>query len=132
MKKPTFKNYYSFFWTIIILILCSFPGNAIPEFQWLEMLAFDKWVHASVFFILGIAYTNTLMSQRKIVLLNRFPKVFALLFSISYGLLLEFLQYKVFFQRSGDWADVLANSIGAAFAFVFFEKLNFFLLEKQA
>ena len=39
-------------WAFIILGLCSMPGQYVPSFSFLELLSFDKWVHAGIFFTL--------------------------------------------------------------------------------
>ncbi|MBK7311155.1 MAG: VanZ family protein [Sphingobacteriaceae bacterium] len=54
MKKIILKYSLSLsvIWALIILGLCSMPGQHIPSFNFLEMLAFDKWVHAGMFFVL--------------------------------------------------------------------------------
>ena len=55
MVRSLLKNHsykLATIWAMIIFALCSMPGRFIPSATWLELLSFDKWVHASVFFIL--------------------------------------------------------------------------------
>ena len=36
-------------WALLIFGLCAMPGRFIPSVSWLELLSFDKWVHAGIF-----------------------------------------------------------------------------------
>lgn len=112
LAYPTLKR-MAIGWTIFIFILCSFPGKALPHFNWMDMLSFDKWVHAGIFFILGVLYLYLFKTQTNTKILRQNPRFFSFFFCFFYGLTLEYLQYKIFSQRSGDWGDVLANSSGA-------------------
>jgi VanZ family protein len=121
-KYPKFSAYA---WSIIIFILCSTPGNYIPSSNWLDLLSFDKFVHASIFFILATLWfnyfkINTQLHTLKIILI--------IFFCCLYGGLLEIMQAKLFSNRSGDWLDFIANSIGCLIAPVFYSKIQTKLL----
>jgi VanZ family protein len=107
-------------WTLVIFTLCSMPGKAIPHISWLELLSFDKFVHAGIFF------TEQILLMRALSYLNRtnFTGIIALLFCIIYGGCLELMQYYVFSSRSGDILDFIANSTGAVTGFFLFNKIN--------
>ncbi len=122
MKKLIYNNcgLFSVIWAITILLLCSTPGQFIPSVSWLELLSFDKWVHASIFFGL-----STLLFIVAIKKAQSVPFVFIYLFScIAYGGLLEIMQAKLFSHRSGDWLDFIANSFGCFVAVLFYKKLK--------
>jgi len=112
-------------WTLIIFILCSTPGHFIPTTNWLELLSFDKFVHASIFFILSCLWLIVGFKSNKLSLIN---VIFIILVCISYGGLLEIMQAKVFSERSGDWLDFIANSFGCLIGVWFFSKQKFRLL----
>ncbi len=110
-------------WGLLIFILCATPGQYIPSANWLELLSFDKVVHASLFFglsslcfIVSIKY-----NQGKTVILIYF------LISVLYGGLLEIMQANFFSNRAGDWLDFIANSFGCVVALLLFKKLKSFL-----
>ena len=121
----TSKNtgYFSVFWTLLVLLLCAFPGEQIPDFNWMKLLALDKWIHAFLFLIFSFTYASFFLLQARFISLKNHAKLLSLLISITYGCLLEYLQFKVFSQRNGDWGDVLANSFGSAMGVVFYKKL---------
>ncbi len=95
------------FWTILIFTLCSIPGKAIPNISWLELISFDKFVHATLFFI------EQFLLMRAIQPKSGSQILYALVFCVLYGGALELMQYYIFPSRSGDWLDFVANSFGA-------------------
>jgi len=110
-------------WAIIILILCATPGQYIPSANWIELLSFDKFVHASLFFILCIlSFINGIIYQKS-------KSTFVLLFlsCVLYGGLLEIMQAKCFNNRSADWQDFFANSFGCLIAALTFKILKSYL-----
>ena len=106
-------------WTLIIFILCCTPGRFIPTNNWLELLSFDKFVHASIFFVLTSLWLIYGLHSGKLT-----NSIIVLIISanIAYGGLLEIMQATVFSQRSGDWFDFIANSFGCLMGFWFFKK----------
>jgi VanZ family protein len=95
-------------WAGVIFILCATPGQYIPGVHWLDLLSFDKWVHASVFFILMVL--GGLAATRKN---SRSPLLWlCFLAFVLYGMLLEYMQGACFSNRSADWKDIIANSFG--------------------
>lgn len=122
MVRRFIKNHSftaAFLWALIIFGLCSTPGRFIPTTSWLELLSFDKLVHASMFFILCTLCLAGVKAHGQPDYMN---VIFALL-AIAYGGLLEILQAKVFSQRSGDWLDFIANSFGCLMAILFGRKI---------
>lgn len=99
-------------WFVLIFIACAMPGKDIPHISFLEMLAFDKWVHAGIFFVLvlllmrGIKFAYVGVAHVKTAL-------FALAIAIPYGGLLEVMQGSLFQDRAADLYDFIANSFGA-------------------
>ncbi len=106
-------------WTLIIFILCSTPGHFIPTTNWLELLSFDKFVHASIFFTLTFLWLLVGFKKNKLSLSFM---IFIIIACIGYGGLLEIMQAKAFSERSGDWLDFIANSFGCLMGLWFFRK----------
>lgn len=92
------------------------PGKDIPSISWLELLSFDKWVHAGIFFIQTILLVIAFRKQPNSEKLRHNNIKVALLFCVFYGGILEILQGLVFIDRSADLNDFIANSTGAVIA----------------
>lgn len=109
-------------WALIILALCGMPGKDIPHISFLEILSFDKWVHAGIFFVLvllmirGFSRQFPAWPQKAIIF-------FTLLFAIGYGGALELMQAAVFVERSADLYDFIANASGAVLGVLLYRKL---------
>lgn len=112
-------------WTVVIFVLCCTPGKYVPSAHWLDLLSFDKLVHASIFFVLASLWFLYFIKIRSVT-----PSriAFVLLGCVAYGGILEIMQATVFSQRSGDWLDFTANSIGCLAAFILFKRKKQFLL----
>lgn len=111
-----------FIWVSVIFLLCSLPQEAIPNPQF-HIPHLDKVVHSGLFFILSLLICYTFESyfiQRKNLYL------LAILISLVYGGLVEILQ-SLFFQRSGDIWDLLADGTGSVAACIIYPYLPIFL-----
>lgn len=108
----------SIIWALVILGLCSMPGQHIPSFSFLEMLSFDKWVHAGMFFVLcSLIFFYLLQKSSSKNMIYLFFTI-----AILYGCSLEIMQGTLFSNRSADWNDVIANSIGCVFGLMFYKR----------
>lgn len=126
------KDFFpSIIWSLVIFGLCSMPSSAIPEFHWLDMLSFDKWVHAGIFFILILNFRRSLLLSVKWN--NKSTSLLFLFIGILYGGLLELMQFYVFSSRSGEWSDFAANAFGCLIGYFSFNQivLKFPLLIKK-
>ncbi len=114
---------FSIIWAATIFLLCATPGQYIPSNNWLELLSFDKFVHASIFFVLSVLLFAVAIkyNQNKVIIITYF------LICVIYGGLLEIMQAKCFNNRSGDWFDFIANSFGCCVALLTLKKLSKYL-----
>jgi len=110
----TYSLTLSVIWALVVLVLCAFPGQYIPSIHFLELMSFDKFVHAGVFFVLCAFIFITLRKKK----LEKCTFIFFFL-SVFYGVLLEIMQAYVFSHRSADWMDVIANSTGCLLALIY-------------
>lgn len=115
MKNFVYKHVLalSILWTSIIFVLCATPGQYIPSADWLELLSFDKFVHATMFFVLGSLALISVLKHKK----STAAVFLGVLACISYGALLEIMQATCFSNRSADWKDMVANTFGCLLAF---------------
>lgn len=111
-------------WALIILILCGMPGKDIPHISFLELLSFDKFVHAGIFFVLILLMIRGLTIQSKYPSLNEKAKYFSFFISVTYGGLLEIMQATLFEERSADLYDFIANSFGCMLGYYFYKSLE--------
>jgi len=95
------------------MVICAIPGERIPKLTFLEWLKPDKIVHILVFALLTILILRSFIDAEALNSAQKYRVTFAICLSIAYGALVEFLQYSVFINRSGDIRDALANTIGA-------------------
>ncbi len=99
-------------WFICIFVACAMPGKDIPHISFLEILAFDKWVHAGIFFVLVLLLMRG-MKLNYVRATHVTAVLFALAIAIPYGGLLEIMQGTLFQDRAADLYDFIANSFGA-------------------
>ncbi len=117
---------WALLWALLILILCGIPGKDIPHISFLELLSFDKFVHAAIFLILILLLIRGFLVQTTFVLMQEKAKHFSILICITYGGLLEIMQETLFEDRSADVYDFIANSFGCVLGLTtynYFEKL---------
>ncbi|MBL7883771.1 MAG: VanZ family protein [Bacteroidia bacterium] len=115
---------WAMLWALFILILCGIPGRDIPHIHFLELLSFDKVVHAGIFFVLFILTAIGLELQTKYSFNNNVSKLYAAAFCIVYGASTEIMQGIIFTERSADVFDFIANTTGCFIAFYFYKKLR--------
>ena len=113
-------------WTLIIFGLCCMPGNYIPTTNWLELISFDKFIHASIFCVMASLWFLVLIQQNKVSTLSI---ILVLAICVTFGGLLEIMQATVFSQRSADWFDFIANSIGCFVAWWVFYRKKVFMMK---
>lgn len=72
----------------------------------------DKIVHFTMYFVMcSLLLFEYLRLQQK----SKTKAIIAIvIFSITYGALMEIAQYELTTYRSSDYLDILANTIGAA------------------
>ena len=121
MIKQIIYNYcglLSVLWAILIFVLCATPGQYLPSEKWLELIAFDKFVHATIFFILlSLAFLKAFKHNQ-----SSFVFVMCFIFAFFYGAILEFMQANYFSNRSADFYDIAANTAGCVIAVLVFKK----------
>lgn len=99
-------SWLAWFWTILILVACTWPGKDIPS---APVVGFDKFVHSSLF--VGWATLWLLVYPRK--------STTVILLGMAYGLGLEFYQQLLPFDRTFDWWDAVADAAGVLIGYGF-------------
>lgn len=105
-------NYPALLWATFIAVLCGIPGQDLPSADWLELISFDKFVHAGMFAALVFLTVRGFRKQSSTSFLNRYAAYVAVSFAIAYGGILEILQGALFENRTADVYDFIANTVG--------------------
>ena len=111
---------FSISWALFIALLCGLPGKDLPSVSWLELISFDKFVHATLFFVQFNFTSKALCYQPYSRSLRHFHHKISLLFCTLYGGVLELLQGAIFLDRSADVYDFIANTAGVFISYVVF------------
>lgn len=100
-------------WTIVIFFIISIPGSSIPESPLFLIPHFDKIIHAGIFFFLGLFSVYGFAKQGERTIIKQNSYTFAVFFCVIYGILTEVIQHFYISERSGEFADVIANTTGS-------------------
>lgn len=112
-------------WFLFVLVLICLPGDDVPKTTWLDLIYFDKLVHAGLFgglvfwFCMPFKKSGIYTNER----INFFIKI--TLAAIVWGITTEFIQRFLVPGRQFDLMDWAADSAGAIIAF--FVSKKFFL-----
>lgn len=117
-------------WALIIFILCAIPGRDLPHISFLELLNFDKFIHASLFFVLILLTIRGFKLQTSFALLHSSPKLIAFIKCVAYGGIIELMQGAFFQERTADIYDFIANSFGCIIGILLYNKIENKLLVK--
>ncbi len=103
------KYYKSIIITILTVTVCLIPGNELDEFKFLKIPHLDKIIHFFIHLFLTSViifdYNSHKISRKK---LNRLT----LFYSITLGIIMEFVQELLISGRGAEVLDVLANTSG--------------------
>ncbi len=105
-------------WSVVILVLSTRATVNLPE-SWSDLFAPDKVGHA---FVYGVQTWLLLRAFRQKALEK--AVFWALLISISYGILMEVIQYTFFPNRFFEVFDIIANISGSLIGLFLFNNFN--------
>ena len=111
---------FAILWTIVLSTLCGLPGNSFPDLSLWALLRFDSFAHAFVFAVFSFLWAVAFRKQRQFAWLYKYSISAAFIFSIIYGVLIEFLQYAIFFRRSADFLDMVSDALGGLIGIIIF------------
>jgi VanZ family protein len=100
-------------WAAIIFIAYSIPGQDLNQFDSWDILKLDKLIHFTLFAGFSFLLVNAFIKQKGYRYFHKNARVIAVILSIVYGGVLEFVQGRLFEGRSSDIMDFVANCIGA-------------------
>lgn len=108
---------YAYLWAIIVTGLCGTNGQSLPHFDFSSIIRIDKIAHLLLF---GTeTYLIAIASKKNYNKRSNFKIIFAaFLIGTIFGIIIEILQATVFINRSFDYLDMMANTIGCALAWL--------------
>ena len=122
------KHFWLFLvWMGVILYLSFSPLSNWPKVTVFDKLYIDKIVHICMYSMLSFLLLRGLFRQQS----NHLPRysqlISSVLFCVTMGVTIEFLQPMLTMYRRFELFDMLANTIGAMGGYFLFS----FLLKKQ-
>lgn len=106
-------NRLTILWALFILLMCSVSLGNIGESSFF-FDGFDKLTHCGFFFVLVVLWSNGYMRKHLLQDIPYKALLVILLLSVSFGGIIELLQWKVFTWRDGDWGDFFSDATGAS------------------
>lgn len=95
---PTLFRWLAIIWTVIMLIGCLTPHSELPD----ELVNWnDKGQHIAIFALFTLLWRLAGLKFTTVAITG-----------LVFGALIEVLQYILPINRSADWADLFADSIG--------------------
>ena len=95
---------------LVILSLIKIPAHK------LGITHLDKWQHCFAYFVLSISWLIVFYKKKK--------KLLVVLCCILLGVIIEILQNELTSYRTGDYHDVIANSLGVLLGLFAFNKIG--------
>lgn len=115
-----YKKYlYISVWTALIIYASVTSSESIPKFNVFEH--FDKVVHFCMYFGQSFLLIPLFIKLK-------YKYLIAILSAIGFGILMEWIQFSLTENRSADFFDAIANSLGAISGSLFF---HFFVRSKK-
>jgi hypothetical protein len=114
------RHYLYLGWGIVslIIILSLLPGSSMPKYNWMQLLAIDKWGHFIFYGLAAWCFKKYFEYQS----IDRIQFYIGLSL-LSLGILLEFLQLMMRQGRNFDGLDVVADALGIICGLKFFDSL---------
>src|SRR6266487_1570311 len=112
--KPKFISFLpALVWLIITFTLMVMPASDIPQAPIFDIIYFDKWVHIGMFGILTLLWSYPFLRSAT-ASRNLFTSI--AICAILYGIFMEFVQKFFTSDRSFDYFDILADTVGCLLA----------------
>ncbi len=117
------RNYREFIlWTLLIFILTGIPGDMFPVFpDFWDLFKPDKIIHLALFGGFVFLFFKGITRQYNYTVLRSYGTILVVIVSsVMISGLTEYLQWKVFVNRSGNYYDFIANVVGSLLGWLVF------------
>lgn len=120
---PQLKPFAAFMvWLLVILYLSFARLYNFPQSNWVNELYLDKVVHFGMYAILETLFLFGFFQNTKPNDIPKMSLVITILFGVSLGCSIEFLQPILTSYRKFEWLDMLANALGVLGGLYFFNR----------
>jgi len=99
----------------------------MPEVPEWDLISFHTAAHAAVFSVLAVLMLWGFKKQSRYFFLHQNASFLTLIFSILFGVLIEWLQSTLSWGRQADVVDIISDTIGTILGIV-----TYYLLARQA
>lgn len=113
---------------LFILYASVTPADNLTKVNLFNIKHLDKIIHFLMYYVFSLTLFASILKNTQ--LSNIKKMIITLTITISYGLLMESLQYVLTSDRSPEFYDALANTIGSLLAIISFPYLKRFKLSK--
>ena len=103
------------FWTIVIVFLSLVSADQVSVISIWDITGIDKVSHLVSYLLHTFLWC---MATRN----SKIPVYFVLIFSASFGIIMEICQFYLFNGRTFELLDVLANILGSLAGIILFKK----------
>ncbi len=106
-------------WFFLVLILICLPGDDLPKADdWMNVVFFDKWVHAGLFAVLSFLFMMP-VCKSNVTIKTKWSFIIKIAMAVSiWGLTTEFIQKFFIPCRAFDLLDWAVDSVGVILAIV--------------
>ncbi|MEN3323474.1 VanZ family protein [Mariniflexile soesokkakense] len=118
--------FVSILYTVLLGTVCLIKINKLPN---VGVSFGDKIFHFLAYTVLAFLWFNTFFSTFKFG--KKKALIYAALFSIVFGIVIEVLQGTITTSRSSDFYDVIANTMGVFFTVIIVFIKNLITIKKQ-
>lgn len=119
IRKISFYKLLPVTWTLLTITLLCLPGSVLPDEGTFTIPQFDKVVHITLFGGVALFWAFHFLQKEAFAGSRRRVVFLAVIFSISLGIALEFVQLYFIPNRDFDVYDIAADTAGALLAMVF-------------
>lgn len=100
---------------LITITIAYLSLMKIPKYD-IQISHIDKWQHSIAYFTLSISWLFSFYKKK--------VKYLIILSCILFGIIIEVLQHTLTNYRTGDYLDVVANSIGVLLGLFVFNQIS--------
>ncbi|PLX13588.1 MAG: hypothetical protein C0597_11510 [Marinilabiliales bacterium] len=122
MKMKIVTYWKPFIIALVILYGSITSSSNLNKFDLIHLEHLDKLVHFILYFGLGLTFFTSI--KKNIFISKRDITFLTLVLVISYGVIMEVLQFYFTIDRSADIMDVLANSLGCISGIIIYPLLH--------